>query len=118
MPKKIQPRSIGALTANINYVNPRGYWRKLAQIFGPVKRKMTDDSSALSKFYSGTYSPGIQVVENYEMNNKKTISEEIHRIIKNDANKHVNKFMRSDDGKALRKEVAQIVRMKIAKKNV
>lgn len=114
----IKPRSIEALEANVNFVNPKGYWRRMSQIFGPIKRKSPSKFSALSKFYSGTYSPGLYATESYQMNNKRTISEQIHKIIKNDANKHVNQFMRSDDGKALRQEVAEIVRMKIAKKKV
>lgn len=114
---EIKPRSISALSSNVNYVNPRGYWRRMAQIFGPVKRKTTSSSSALSKFYSGTYSPGLYT-EEHQLQNKKIISEEIAKMIKNNANKHVNKFMKSDNGKALRQEVAEIVRMKIAKKKV
>lgn len=113
----IKPRSIEALESNVNFVNPKGYWRRMAQIFGPIKRKSSSKFSALSKFYSGTYSPGLYA-EEYQLQNKKIISEEIAKIIKNSANKHVNEFMRSDNGKALRQEVAEIVRMKIAKKKV
>jgi len=103
----IKPRKIPSVSSFQQTINPYGYWGKYIQVRGPGKRKFVDKESAFSKFVTG-YTPGLA------LENKKIIQESISDIIKKKASSHVNKYLKSDDGSKLKKEVASLIRMKLS----
>lgn len=109
--KKIIPRIIKSVSKLRPTVNPYGYAKRMIQITGPLKRISTGIETAYQKF-AGGYSPTLQ------LENKKMIRESINAILKKHASTHVNKYMRSGDGKVLKQEVNQLIRMKLGKKTI
>lgn len=116
MPKQILPKKIESLNPSLSVINPSGSYKQYAQIFGARKRG-GPGRSALSKFYSG-YVPGLQKVTENKKESKMKIQESISELIRNNASKHVNKYLKSGDGKQLKQEVKQLIRMKIGTKKI
>lgn len=116
MPRQIVPRRIESLNPSLSVINPSGSYKQYAQIFGARKRK-SPGRNALSKFYSG-YIPGLQRVTEEKEESRMKINESINNLIRNGVSRHVNKYMKSPDGKQLRQEVTQLIRMKLGKKKI
>lgn len=109
--KKIRPRTIRSISKFRQSIAPSGYDAPYISVQGPRKRMSIGSDTAYQKF-AGGYSPGLQLEA------KESINEQINGIIRKHASSHVNKYLRSDDGKALRQEVKQLIRMKLGKKNL
>lgn len=109
--KKITPKIVRAARKFTQTINPWSYYKRFIQVRGPGKEYSVGSENAFTKFIRG-YNPGLQLEA------KESINEQINGIIRKHASSHVNKYLRSDDGKALRQEVKQLIRMKLGKKNL
>jgi hypothetical protein len=116
MPSPIRPKKIQSLNPGVVTISPYGAWRYQAQIGGPLKRR-GPRQSALSKFFRG-YTPGIQNVMENNKESKLKLHESINELIRSGASKHVNKYMKSPDGKKLRQQVTELIRTKLGTKNI
>ena len=109
--KKITQRTINSTSRFIPTINPHGYWKKYIQLRGAAKKISTGVENAYQKFASGS-TPGLQL-EDREM-----IKESSNAILRKNATPHENKYMKSPNGKALKQEVNELIRMKPGKKKI
>jgi hypothetical protein len=101
-PTNIVPRSVPSYTTFKRRISPYGYYKDFARL-NPFKRKRS------SKYFT----PGL---ETEQTNISNLIKESIIDKIKHHANRNVNEYMRSDEGRGLRDKVNSILKGKVRDK--
>ena len=96
--RKIKPRIIGSIHPSRPTINPFGYYGKFINVQGPYKRVTTGSITGDTTIEDST---------------KTSVSNLIKEsILKKIANKHVNKYMKTSDGKALKAAVSELIQKK------
>lgn len=100
-------KAVRSLNKFMPSVNPYGYYKKflrLGHIFKSPKPKTPLE-----------YMPGLYQYES-KINSKDTIKESISETLKRKASRHVNEYMKSEDGAKLKNKVNSIIQGKLREK--
>ena len=97
-PQEIKPKRIRSRNSYRSTINPRGYYGKFINVQGPYKRVTT-----------GSITGNTTIEDSTKMSVSNLIKES---ILKKIANKHVNRYMKTSDGKALKAAVSELIQKK------
>jgi len=105
--RQILPKIIAAINKYRKNIFPHGFYKTMINLRGPHKEKVPRNP-----FF---FAPGMHDVLATESTtmNKNMINEEINKKIRKSLFPHVNKYMRSSDGKRLQQEVKSLIKMRI-----
>ena len=97
-PREIKPKRIRSKNSFRATINPHGYYKRFINVQGPYKRVT-----------AGSITCNTAITDSTETSVSNLIKES---ILKKIANKHVNRYMKTPDGKELKAAVSELIQKK------
>ena len=97
-PREIKPKRVRSKNSFRATINPHGYYKRFINVQGPYKRVTPDSITGNTAITDSTETSVSNLIK--------------ESILKKIANKHVNKYMKTSDGKALKAAVSELIQKK------